>query len=78
MKRFHAFVGHTYYPPPAWSAWAGSANSEAEAESKAARVVEKGDGDWWQIVDMESEAVVSGHGMGHAGMVGYLSAEPVR
>lgn len=76
MKRYHAFVGHTYYPAPAWSSWAGSADSEAAAESKAARLLGEIDGDWWQVVDMESEVVVAGHGEGFAGMCGLLSAAP--
>ncbi len=61
MKRYMAFGGSTYYPSGGWGDFKGSfdALEEAVACAKEYRFDGVGEEDWWQVVDIETQAVVA-------------------
>lgn len=58
MKNFLVFIGSHYYPDGGWEDFKQSFDSEEEALS----YISNQDGDWWQIVDVQSGKIVKyGH-----------------
>ncbi|MBZ5616208.1 MAG: hypothetical protein LAO23_19545 [Acidobacteriia bacterium] len=57
MKRFLLFRGYTYYPAGGWDDFYGHYDTEEEAQAaeKNARKC-----DWYQVIDTETDAAVTG------------------
>lgn len=55
-KRYFVFRGHNYYPAGGWSDFASSFDTTEEAYKFL--TTNKGDYDWCQIVDTETERTI--------------------
>lgn len=74
-KRFALLSGQTYYPAPGWLGFDSWHDTIEEAVQKGQTT--SGDSyEWFQVLDTSDFTIVAGHGDGHTGLFGKISAGP--